>query len=66
MDITNGHNFRRHPISMITLDKEKISSYYNGCWQVLAGMNGYEHMLEDHLKYCTRLIAYLKKQYDVE
>jgi len=68
-DLTNSHNFMQHPTStpiLITLDKEKISNYYNGCWEVLVGLNGYDHMLEDHLKYSIRLIAYLKKEYDVE
>jgi hypothetical protein len=68
-DLNVGHNFRWHPTStpvLITTDKEKIYSYYNGCWEVVVGLDGYTRMLQDHLKYTRRLIAYLKKEYDVE
>jgi hypothetical protein len=68
-DLNIGHTFRLNPSStpvLITHDKEKISKYYNGCWYVLLGLNGYDQMLEDHLKYSTRLIAYLKKEYDID
>jgi hypothetical protein len=68
-DLTIGHNFRLRPTStpvLITNDKEKIYKYYNGCWYVLLGLNGYDQMMEDHLKYSSRLIAFLKKEYDVD
>jgi hypothetical protein len=68
-DLNTGHTFRLHPTStpvLITTDKEKISKYYNSCWYALLGLSGYDQMLEDHLKYSTRLIAYLKKVYDIE
>ena len=68
-DLNMGHNFRLHPTStpvLITSDNEKIYNYYNSCWLVLLGLDGYEHMLEDHLQYTNRLIGLLKKEYDVD
>jgi len=68
-DLNIGHNFRLHPNStqvLITTDKERIYKYYNGCWYALLGLSGYDQMLENHLKYSTRLISYLKKEYDIE
>lgn len=68
-DLNVGHNFHLHPTStpvLITTDKEKIYNYYNGCWDVLVGLNGYTTMMEDHLKYTRHLIAYLKKEYDLD
>jgi hypothetical protein len=68
-DLNIGHNFRLHPTStpvLITTDKEKIYNYYNGCWEVLVGLNGYQNMLENHLKYTRHLIIFLKKEYDID
>jgi hypothetical protein len=68
-DLNIAHKFRLNPTStpiLITNDKAKIYNYYNGCWLVLLGLDGYNHMLEDHLKYTARIIVYLKKQYDVD
>ena len=68
-DLNAGRVFKFHPTStpvLITNDKVKIYNYYNSCWYALLGVDGYEHMLKEHLKYTTRLIAFLKKEYDVE
>jgi len=68
-DLSVGHNFRLHPTAtpvLITTDSSKIYNYYNSCWLVLLGLDGYEHMLEDQLQYTNRLIAFLKKEYDME
>jgi hypothetical protein len=68
-DLNIAHKFRLNPTStpiLITNDKAKIYNYYNGCWLVLLGLDGYNHMLEDHLKYTARIIVYLKKQYGVD
>ncbi|BAU53563.1 hypothetical protein [Mucilaginibacter gotjawali] len=63
-DLHAGHVFKFHPTStplLITNDKVKIYNYYNSCWYALLAIDGYEHMLKEHLKYTTHLIAYLKK-----
>jgi len=68
-DMNAGRVFKSHPTStlvLITIDKEKIYNYYNSCWYALLAEDGYAHMLSEHLKYSTHLIAYLKKEYDVE
>lgn len=68
-DMNVGRIFRSHPTStrvLITDDKVKIYNYYNSCWYALLAIDGYEHMLKEHLKYSIRLIRYLKKEYDVE
>jgi hypothetical protein len=68
-DLNAGRNFHLHPSStpvLITNDKEKIYNYYNSCWLVLLGLDGYNHMLDEHYKYSARLIAYLKREYNVE
>jgi hypothetical protein len=68
-DLHAGHNFRLHPSStrvLITSDAAKVYNYYNSCWLVLLGLNGYEHMLEEHLQYTKRLIVFLRKEYDVD
>ncbi len=68
-DLNAGQNFHLHPTStpvLITSDKEKIYNYYNSCWLVLLGLNGYNEMLGEHYKYSSRLIAYLKREYNVE
>jgi hypothetical protein len=68
-DLNIGHKFRLNPAStpiLITTDKAKIYNYYNSCWLVVLGLEGYKNMLTVHLKYTTHLIAYLKKEYDVE
>ena len=68
-DLNIGHKFRLNPSStpvLITYDKEKIYSYYNRCWLASLSLDGYIHMMRDQLKYSTRLIAYLKKEYNVE
>lgn len=69
LDLNAGHNFKQRPTSTLVLisnDKEKIYSYYNGLLEMEIGLNGYKNMLEDHLKYTRHLIAYLKKQYDID
>jgi hypothetical protein len=68
-DMNVGRIFRFHPTStpvLITDDKAKIYNYYNSCWYALLAVDGYEHMLKEHLKYSNHLIDYLKKKYDVE
>jgi len=68
-DLNAGRVFKFHPTTtpvLITSDKIKIYNYYNSCWYGLLAVDGYQHMLKEHLKYSTRLITYLKKQYDVE
>ncbi len=68
-DLNAGQNFHLHPTTtpvLITGDKEKIYNYYNSCWLVLLGLNGYNEMLGQQYKYSTRLIAYLKREYNVE
>jgi hypothetical protein len=51
---------------LITYDKEKINGFYNQGWMMSIILKNYNNMLEGHLKYCTRLIAYLKKTYKVD
>jgi hypothetical protein len=68
-DMNVGRTFRFHPTStpvLITDDKVKIYNYYNSCWYALLAVDGYEHMLKEHLKYSTHLIAYMKKEYDID
>jgi hypothetical protein len=68
-DLNIGHQFKLHPTStpvLITADKAKLYNYYNGCWLVLLSLQGYNYMMEDHLKYTTKLIAFIKKEYHVE
>jgi hypothetical protein len=68
-DLNVGRVFKFRPTStpvLITNDKVKIYNYYNSCWYALLAVDGYEHMLKEHLKYTTHLITYLKKEYDVE
>jgi len=68
-DLNLGHTFRLHPTStkvLITGDSAKTYDYYNSCWLVLLSLDGYQHMLEDHLRYTNRLIVLLKKEYDVD
>jgi hypothetical protein len=46
----------RTPLPFITADKEKVAKFYNN----------YNKMLEEHLQFTTRLIAYLKNTYRME
>jgi hypothetical protein len=58
-----------NPIStpvLITSDKEKIYNFYNQCWMMSILITNYDRMLQDHLKYSTKLIAYLKKMYNID
>jgi hypothetical protein len=68
-DLEVGHKFRAHTTStpvLITSDNAKIYNYYNSCWLVLLGLDGYQHMLEDHQQYTRRMITFLKKSYDMD
>jgi hypothetical protein len=51
---------------LITNDKDKISSFINQSWMMSIVLSNYTRMLEDHLQYSKRLIAYLEKTYDME
>jgi hypothetical protein len=52
--------------ALTTNDKSKIYSFYNQCWIMSIAVKNYDQMLEDHLAYTTRLITFIKKEYDVE
>jgi hypothetical protein len=58
------HRYSTHVL--ITNDKEKINSFYNQSWMMSIVVRNYNALLKDHLKYCTNLIAYLKKAYHIE
>jgi hypothetical protein len=51
---------------LITNDKEKIDRFYNQSWIMTIVLKNYINLLEDHHKYCTHLIAYLKKTYELD
>jgi hypothetical protein len=68
-DFSMARSVWLHPTAtpiLITNEKDKIYQYYNQCWLTTLGFNGYDQMLNKHYKYSCRLIAYLKKEYDVE
>jgi len=68
-DLNSGGKFESAPSStpmLITKDKEKIYNFYNDCFMLSTSLKGYNNMLRNHLKYSTRLIAYLKKEYNIE
>ncbi len=68
-DLNSGLKFQSAPTStpiLITTDKEKIYEFYNKCYMISVSLKGYNQMLKSHLKYSISLIAYLKKEYDIE
>jgi len=68
-DLNSGRKFQSAPTStpiLITTDKEKIYEFYNKCYMISVSLRGYNQMLKSHLKYSISLIAYLKKEYDIE
>ena len=68
-DLNSARKFQLAPTStpvLITNDKEKIYEFYNKSFMISVSLKGYNQMLKSHLKYSISLIAYLKKQYDIE
>jgi hypothetical protein len=68
-DFNSFDKFKKNSTStqmLITNDKDKINAFYNQSWMMVVVQNNYIRMLKDHLEYCTRLIAYLKKTYDID
>ena len=68
-DLNADRRFQAAPSStpiLITNNKEKIFDFYNKCYLISVSLRSYNQMLKGHLKYSTRLIDYLKKEYDVE
>lgn len=51
---------------LITGDKDKINAFYNQSWMMTVVLENYINMLKDHLQYSNRLMAYLKKTYDID
>lgn len=68
-DLNSGRKFQSATSStpmLITNDKVKIYNFYNKCFMISESLKSYNQMQKGQLKYTTTLIAYLKKEYDVE
>lgn len=68
-DLNADRKFQTAPSStpiLITNSKEKIFDFYNKCYLISVSLRSYNQMLKGHLKYSTRLIAYLKKEYNID
>jgi hypothetical protein len=62
-------NFTKIPSGvpvLITQDKAKIDLYYNQCYQLGIVYQGYINMLKTHLEYLKGLMAFLKKEYNIQ
>jgi hypothetical protein len=68
-DLNADRKFRAAPSStpmLIANNKEIINGFYNKCFLISVSLKSYNQMLKGQLKYTTMLIAYLKKEYDIE
>jgi hypothetical protein len=68
-DLTSDDKFQLHPSStliLLTNNKKEIYEFYNRSYLFSQSLTSYNYMLKRQLKYCTRLIAYLKKSYGIE
>jgi hypothetical protein len=51
---------------MISRDEEKMHILLNDYWALTGVVGVYNNMLKEHLEYLKRLIAFLKRNYDLE
>lgn len=67
-DLNGYTKFAANPATniLISTDKDKINSFYNQCFMVVVQNRNYTQYLKEHLRYCTMLIGYLKKQYGID
>jgi hypothetical protein len=66
-DLNADVRFRAAPTStpvMLPGSKDKIAIYYNKCALIFVSLNSLTRMLKHQLVYSTRLISYLKKEYN--
>ncbi len=69
LDMSVAQQFKKSPTGtpvLITTDKAKTAAYLNSCWMAQVALTGYNNMLEGGLPAITKLIAYLKKEYDIK